>query len=205
MTQEQAMHDLDVSRETIEKLKQFEALVRKWNPKINLVSKSSLDNLWSRHIVDSIQVIRTLNPKGKWVDLGSGGGFPGLVVALFASTELPDLTVTLIESDQRKAAFLRNAARECQATCTVLSKRIEQVEPQCADILSARALADLAKLLEFSERHLKPDGTALFPKGITWEKEVEDARLKWSFDIEVIKSITEPNASILKIKGVTRV
>jgi 16S rRNA (guanine527-N7)-methyltransferase len=89
--------------------------------------------------------------------------------------------------------------------CKVISKRIEQAEPQNADILSARALADLSLLLEFADRHLSPGGVALFPKGVSWKKELEQARNKWSFDAEAITSLTEPDAAILKIKGVTRV
>lgn len=199
------LEQLNVSRETFERLQHFEAVIRKWNPSINLISKNSMAELWERHIVDSVQVFRAAEPKGHWVDLGSGGGFPGLIIAILAHEECPDLQVTLVESDQRKSAFLRNAARECGVKCTVISKRIEQSEPQNADILSARALADLSVLFDFAERHLKPVGTALFPKGVTWKKELEQARKKWSFDVEAITSHTEPDAAILKIKGVTRV
>ncbi len=205
MTPDQMIQKFDVSRETLEQLKQFEDVVRKWNPRINLVSRRSLDDFWTRHIVDSVQVLRTVKPTGRWVDLGSGGGFPGIVVAICAATENPDLDIRLIESDQRKSAFLRNAARECGAKCTVISKRIEQADAQNADVLSARALADLTTLMEFSERHLNKSGIALFPKGVTWKKEVEDAQQKWSFELEAITSLTEPDAAILKIKGVTRV
>lgn len=199
------LEQLNVSRETFERLQVFEAVIRKWNPSINLVSRNSMAELWERHIVDSVQVFRATEPKGHWVDLGSGGGFPGLIISILAHEEAPDLNVTLVESDQRKSAFLRNAARECGVKCKVISKRIEQAEPQNADILSARALADLSLLLEFADRHLSPGGVALFPKGVSWKKELEQARNKWSFDAEAITSLTEPDAAILKIKGVTRV
>ncbi|MBE1286028.1 MAG: 16S rRNA (guanine(527)-N(7))-methyltransferase RsmG [Rhodobacteraceae bacterium] len=197
------LKSFDVSRETIERLENFSSLVHKWNPHINLVSKKSLSELWQRHIVDSIQVFRAVKPKGHWVDIGSGGGFPGVVVALLAADEVPELKVTLIESDQRKCAFLRTALRECGASGTVLSKRIEEAPPQGADILSARALADLDVLLSFANRHLSPTGIALFPKGITWRKELEAARHSWCFNVEDITSITEPEAAILKIRGVS--
>jgi 16S rRNA (guanine527-N7)-methyltransferase len=199
------LEQLNVSRETFERLQVFEAVIRKWNPSINLISRNSMAELWERHIVDSVQVFRATEPKGHWVDLGSGGGFPGLIISILAHEEAPDLNVTLVESDQRKSAFLRNAARECGVKCKVISKRIEQAEPQNADILSARALADLSLLLEFADRHLSPGGVALFPKGVSWKKELEQARNKWSFDAEAITSLTEPDAAILKIKGVTRV
>jgi 16S rRNA (guanine527-N7)-methyltransferase len=196
---------LHVSRETLERLEMFDAVIRKWNPRINLVSRASLDALWTRHIADSVQVFRCVEPAEKWVDIGSGGGFPGLIIAILAADEAPDMTVTLIESDQRKSAFLRTAARECGAKVTVLTERIEKAAPQNADVLSARALADLSMLLGFSERHLKTDGIALFPKGGQWKKEVDNARGQWRFEAEPVKSLTEPEAVILNIRGVVRV
>lgn len=197
--------ELDVSRETMERLRQFEVIIQKWNPRINLVSKSSLEHLWARHIIDSIQVFRCIQDWTTWLDMGSGGGFPGLIVALLASDENPGGRVTLIESDQRKSAFLRTAARECGVQCTVISDRIESVQPQNADVLSARALADLSQLLAFADRHLSKQGTALFPKGVTWKKELDQARREWQFEAEPITSLTEPDAVILKIQGVARV
>ena len=205
MTHEDILKDWSVSRETLARLTIFEKTILKWNPKINLVSKNSLGDLWTRHIVDSIQVFRSISPGKMWVDIGSGGGFPGLIVAILAADETPETLVTLIESDQRKAAFLRTAARECGIKVNVINERIEKVDEQSADVLSARALADLDQLLEFSERHLLPEGTALFPKGVTWKKELESAQQKWCFDVDPITSLTEPNAVILKIRGVTRV
>ncbi|MEX5563668.1 16S rRNA (guanine(527)-N(7))-methyltransferase RsmG [Pseudophaeobacter sp. 1A16562] len=205
MTTEALLERLNVSRETLDRLKIFEQVLLKWNPKINLVSRNSLDDLWTRHIIDSVQVFRCVSPPNHWVDMGSGGGLPGVIVAIMAAEESPNTKVTLIESDQRKSAFLRTAARECGAKLTVISKRIEQADPQNADVLSARALADLSLLLEFSERHLTPTGTALFPKGANWKKEVDNARQRWRFDFEPITSLTEPDAVVLKIEGVARV
>lgn len=205
MTTEALLERLNVSRETLDRLKIFEQVLLKWNPKINLVSRNSLDDLWTRHIIDSVQVFRCVSPPNHWVDMGSGGGLPGVIVAIMAAEESPNTKVTLIESDQRKSAFLRTAARECGAKLTVISKRIEQADPQNADVLSARALADLSLLLEFSKRHLSPTGTALFPKGANWKKEVDNARQRWRFDFEPITSLTEPDAVVLKIEGVARV
>nr|WP_251134461.1 16S rRNA (guanine(527)-N(7))-methyltransferase RsmG [Falsiruegeria litorea] len=193
---------MDVSRETFEKLEAFDALLKKWNPKINLVSRKSLADVWVRHISDSLQVYSCLNASGHWVDLGSGGGFPGVIVAIVASVENPGLNVTLVESDQRKSAFLRTVLRETVSVGMVITDRIENIEPLDADILSARALSDLPRLLEFSQRHLKSTGIALFPKGATWKKEVEEAKQEWNFDFEAVKSVTEPSAVVLKIKGV---
>ncbi len=195
---------LNVSRETFERLVNYVSLVERWNPKINLVSRNSVTDIWVRHIKDSIQVFQIAELTDHWVDLGSGGGFPGMVCAIMAIESAPETRFTLVESDQRKSAFLRNVARECGANCSVISKRIEAIDPLNAAVMSARALADLTTLLPFCDRHLSKDGVALLPKGATWEKELEDARKEWKFQVEPIRSLTEPQAVILKIKGVTR-
>jgi 16S rRNA (guanine527-N7)-methyltransferase len=199
------LDQLSVSRETIERLKIYESVLKKWNSKINLISRHSVPDIWNRHIIDSVQVFRCVPTPDHWVDLGSGGGLPGLIVGIMASVENPDTRVTLIESDQRKAAFLRTAARECGANIEVISKRIESCSPQQSGVLSARALADLSKLLEFSEQHLDPNGIAVFPKGANWKKEVDNAQQRWRFDFEAITSLTEPDAVLLRIEGVARV
>ncbi|WP_146347666.1 16S rRNA (guanine(527)-N(7))-methyltransferase RsmG [Falsiphaeobacter marinintestinus] len=200
----EALSDLNVSRETFERMEIFADLLQKWNPKINLVSRNSMSDLWIRHIKDSVQVFRCVQSIGHWVDLGSGGGFPGTIVAIMAASEAPRLKVTLVESDQRKSAFLRTAARETGVGCQVISKRIEQVPELKAQVLSARALADLTTLLGFAEQHLDENGIALFPKGATWEKELAEARRHWQFEATPVKSLTESEAVILKIKGVSR-
>lgn len=198
--------ELNVSRETQERLELFAALLMKWNPKINLVSRASLDDLWSRHILDSVQVFRLHSGGFKnWVDLGSGGGFPGLVIAIL-SAETSELgKITLVEGDQRKAVFLRTVLRETGISANVISERIEKISPLGSDVLSARALADLSLLFEFAERHLSPYGTALFPKGRNWKKELQNARSSWNFDYEYIPSLTDSESAILKIKGLSRV
>lgn len=200
---EAVLEALNVSRETSDRLKVYAALLEKWNPKINLVSKNSLSQLWVRHIMDSVQVFGCTTANGHWVDLGSGGGFPGLVVACLAAEKAPNLRVTLIESDQRKSAFLRTVVRETGLKTKVVVDRIESTPPQGADILSARALTDLSGLLAFTGRHLKTDGTALFQKGASWEKELAKALTEWSFEYDPITSMTEPDAIILKIRGVS--
>ncbi|MFG6517151.1 16S rRNA (guanine(527)-N(7))-methyltransferase RsmG [Sulfitobacter sp. 1A13496] len=197
-------NDLDVSRETLEKLKAFAELVRKWNPKINLVSKSSLDDLWSRHILDSVQIFELATGRGKWIDLGSGGGFPGIVISILNQEER-NFDVVMVESDQRKSAFLRTAIRELDLSAKVKTERIEELECLEADVLSARALADLTKLLGFAELHLKRGGIALFPKGQSWQREDLEARQDWTYDLETVTSKTNLDAAILKIKEIARV
>lgn len=193
----------DVSRETLQKLEAFAELVRKWNPKINLVSKSSLDELWERHILDSVQVFRLVEQGGNWVDIGSGGGFPGIVIAILNQEE-QRCRVRLVESDQRKCAFLRTAIRELGLTATVDNERIENAQYLEADILSARALSDLSQLLAYAEMHLKPGGVAIFPKGQNWQQEVEETQRLWSYQFEAITSKTNSAAAVLMIKDITR-
>ena len=196
---------LDVSRETTARLKALEDLLVKWNPAINLVSKSTLGSVWERHIVDSAQIYSLALHSGHWVDLGSGGGFPGLVIACMASGKGDELKVTLVESDQRKAAFLRAASSKLGLSPTVISQRIEAVPPLHADVLSARALAPLSVLLAYAQRHLAPDGICLFPKGASWKQEVEAARKDWHFQLEHHKSITDSDGAILAVKAISHV
>lgn len=196
---------LDVSRETIAKFESFAALVGKWNGSINLVSKSTLPDLWERHIVDSAQIMGSAPPFHHWVDFGSGGGFPGIVVAILSESRSQDTKITMIESDHRKSVFLRTAIRELGLPASVISKRIDFVEQQGADVVSARALADLNTLLGFAKRHMSPTGTALFPKGSRWREEHSAAQANWVYQCEAIQSMTNSDAAILKIKDISRV
>lgn len=196
---------LDVSRETIERLEIYLELLKKWNPAINLVAKSTIDDAWIRHFVDSAQVFKHAGEGwNTWADFGSGGGFPGAVIAILTNEIKPDAQVTLVESDQRKSTFLRNVLRETGCRGDVVAKRIEAVPPLGADIISARALAGLTDLLGFAAQHGREDSTFLFPKGANWQKEVNEAQESWSFDYSAIKSNTDPSAVILKIGGVVR-
>ena len=195
---------MNASRETTDRFKLYLNLLRKWSPKINLVSKASLADAGKRHFSDSLQLVELcpLRP-AHWVDLGSGAGFPGAVVAIaLARTHT---RVTLVESDQRKAAFLRTVSRETNVPFDVVANRIESLDPLDADVLSARALAPVDVLLEFTNRHMKKNGTAFFPKGETWANEVAHAEKQWRFSLEVHKSKTNANAAILQIGDLSRV
>lgn len=205
MTETLTVGSLDVSRETFDALKAFETQVRRWNAAINLVSKSSLEELWDRHIADSAQVYKAGPPNAAtWVDLGSGGGFPGIVVAILAKEAQPELHVTLVEADLRKATFLRQAAQALGLKTTVLSSRIEALQPLQADILSARALASLSDLLGYAEKHLRPTGTAIFPKGARYAEELAQAREAWDFDVEAIPSASDKDAAVLLVRNIHR-
>jgi 16S rRNA (guanine527-N7)-methyltransferase len=192
---------MNVSRETLDI---YQDLLCKWSRKINLVSAQTLKDAGSRHFDDFLQDA-ALCPVGAetWVDLGSGGGFPGAVVAMALKDR--DLAVTLVESDQRKSAFLRTVSRETGVPFKVITGRIEEIEPLEADVVSARALAPLEVLLGFMERHAKPDGIGLFMKGSTWQSEVEIARKKWRFTLKAHTSVTHPDAAILEIGVLSRV
>jgi 16S rRNA (guanine527-N7)-methyltransferase len=195
----------DVSRETFEGLETYVALIEKWNPKINLVSKPSLPEVWDRHIWDSAQIFDIPTEGKLWADFGSGGGMPAIILAILSKQHRPDMRFHLVESDQRKSAFLRTVVREIGLNAQVSAQRIEELAPLGADAISARALTDLNGLLGFVERHSTKGGVAIFPKGETWEKEVEEAHQFWSFQCEEFRSNTNPSAAILKIKEIARV
>jgi 16S rRNA (guanine527-N7)-methyltransferase len=196
---------LGVSRETFERLEAFVALVKRWNPAINLISKSAVRDIWGRHIIDSAQLFAFCPPSAnRWIDIGSGGGFPGLVIAILAKEALPDLRVTLVESDQRKATFLRQAAQSLDLSVTVLGNRVETVPALEGDVISARALAPLGELFHLVDGHVCHDGVALFAKGARYALELDEARKDWRFDVTVHPSISDPAAAILEIRNIYR-
>lgn len=189
-----------VSRETLDRLAAYADLVRRWQPKINLIGPSTLDDLWRRHMLDSAQ-LQPLLPEGvrTLVDLGSGAGFPGIVLAVMG---VPD--VHLVESDTRKAAFLREAARVSGTTVTVHARRIDAVPEIAADVVTARALAPLAELLAWAHRFVGSKGVALFPKGQHAEDEVADAARQWTMSVERLPSRTDANGTVLRVSGIAR-
>jgi 16S rRNA (guanine527-N7)-methyltransferase len=197
---------MDVSRETAHTLEPFVELLTKWNRKINLISRDSERNLWQRHILDSLQVLGAAPEDPRiWIDLGSGGGFPALVAAIVAKERGWRTRFTCVDSDQRKATFLRVAAHDLRLPVDVHAARIQELSPIPADVVSARALADLPSLLDLSARFRTPHTTSLFPKGKTWREELEKARLAWHLECEILPSTTSPEAVILKIGEASRV
>lgn len=198
MTPDQFQTIFDVPRETLERLAAYAALLTKWNATINLVSKSTLDDVWGRHLADSAQLFPLL-PQGArtLVDLGSGAGFPGLVLAILGVPE-----VHLIESDVRKAAFLREVARVTGAPATVHAVRIETAPALQADVVTARALAELGDLLPWAMRFLKPGGVCLFPKGRSAADELTRIGDSWTMRVERFPSRTDAEAAILRLSGI---
>ena len=193
----------DVSRETSARLEIYRALLEKWSPRINLVAPGTLKQAEQRHFADSLQVLALAPQEAKtWIDLGSGGGFPGLVVAIAAADRPTPLDVTLVEADQRKAAFLRSVLRETGTRATVLAQRIEDVPETAFDVVSARALASLDKLLPLASRFCGSDTLCLFPKGARHQEELEAARKDWQFGAQIHPSRTDPSGAILSLKDI---
>ena len=200
-------HDLskNVSRETFSLLERLAALVEKWNKSINLISKSTVPNLWERHILDSVQIYHATQVNFKrWLDIGSGAGFPGLVLAILAKEKNIGGEIILVESDKRKCAFLYTVRRDLNLNLSIINKRIEECDPQNADIISARALANLTKLFDLSFNHKCENTTFIFPKGRSWQEELVAAEKTWNFSWEAVNSITDSQAVVLKIGELSR-
>jgi 16S rRNA (guanine527-N7)-methyltransferase len=196
----------DVSRETWVRLETLITLLVKWQKTINLVAVKSLDEVWMRHVADGLQILDAA-PKSAliFVDLGSGGGFPGLVLAA-ALAERPGAKIHLIESDQRKCAFLRESVRAMGVPATVHNARIEDALAswtEGGDIVTARALAPMKKLLELAHPLLKAGTVGIFPKGQDVESELTEATKCWSFSIQLVPSRTESAARLAVVSGVT--
>lgn len=178
----------------------YAALLTRWNERINLVSPRDLPRLWDRHIDDALQLAPLIPPGARSLaDLGSGAGIPGLILAI--ATSLP---THLVERDQRKAAFLREAARVTGAPATVHAADAATLPPLAADVVTARALAPLADLLPLAARHLASGGACLFPKGAKAEAELTEARTGWTMRVERFPSRTDPSATLLRLTEVAR-
>lgn len=191
-----------VSRETLLQLEAYAALLAKWQRSINLVSSATMPDLWRRHFLDSAQLapfIRAAGPALRCADLGSGGGFPALVLAIMGVG-----TWTLIDSDRRKLTFLQEAARVAGVSVKLLPSRLEAVEGVTADIVTARACAPLGKLLGYAAPLLAAGGRALFLKGREADSELDEARRDWSFRAETFPSVTDGQAKIVQIQDVAR-
>lgn len=192
-----------VSRETFDRLIAFEAMFTRWASRINLSAPSTLPMSWQRHILDSAQLLPLVPAARRWIDLGSGGGFPGMVLAVLLSPR-SDARIDLVESNGKKAAFLRNAAAALGVKAGVHAMRIEEarsVVPE-ADIVTARALAPLPRLLELAGPWLREGAVGLFHKGRDYRHEVKESRDGWDFDLVEHPSITDPEGAVLELSHV---
>jgi 16S rRNA (guanine527-N7)-methyltransferase len=193
---------INVPRGTLDRLETYAALLTKWQAKINLVGPATLPDLWRRHFLDSAQLIPVLDqPNGTLVDLGSGAGFPGLVLAI-----MTDWRVHLVDSDQRKCAFLRQVALDCEVLdqVTIHAKRIEQVTGIAADVVTARACAPLAELLTLALPFVGEEGRCLFLKGVQAEEELTQAERHWTMRVAKRGSVSDPAGNILIITQLKR-
>jgi len=204
---EAALALVPVSRETLARLDRFVATLLTWQRRINLIAPATVAELWTRHIADSLQLVALAPAETRlWLDLGSGGGFPGLVIAC-ALADTPGTQIHLIESNGKKAAFLREAARVTGAPAIVHQARIEQMGTgldQHIDVVTARALAPLADLLALSEPWLKRGAQALFPKGQDVGVELTEASKYWSIEAVMTPSRTDPRGRILAVQRAER-
>ncbi len=171
-----------VSHETFERLDCFIAMLVDWNRRLNLISSSTIDTLWQRHVTDSAQLV-TIKPiqSGRWVDIGTGGGFPGLVVAILSAELAPDVESILLEANQRKTEFLRRVVQATGIRTSVVVGRAETIDALGASRISVRAVAPLVTLLPLVARHLDRHGIALLMKGKTVDRELGRARQTWRF------------------------
>lgn len=191
-----------VSRETEEQLQEFAGLVQKWNRRINLIAGNEHD-LWKRHILDSAQLFEWAPPAARhWVDLGTGGGFPGVVCAVLAKALGRATTFTFVESDARKCAFLREAARLLGLEVAIAERRIEAASLPPQDVVSARALAPLDRLLGYAYPFCHAGTRLLFPKGRQASSELTLARRHWHIRVVRIPSRTDPEGTIFQISEV---
>jgi 16S rRNA (guanine527-N7)-methyltransferase len=192
-----------VSRETLERLDGFVALLLEWQQRINLIAPSTEPKIWTRHVADSLQLLPLAPEALVWADLGSGAGFPGLVIAC-ALADVPGAHVHLVESIGKKAAFLREAVTVTGAPATVHAMRVEdfaKAVPERVDVVTARALAPLPKLLALANPLLKKGAFALFPKGQDVSGELTEAAKCWKIQASLAMSRTDPKARIVVVRG----
>ncbi|TGQ35017.1 MULTISPECIES: 16S rRNA (guanine(527)-N(7))-methyltransferase RsmG [unclassified Mesorhizobium] len=189
-----------VSRETFDRLVEFERVFQKWNRRINLAAQSTLDDVWRRHILDSAQLARIKPDARRWVDLGSGGGFPGLILA-FLLAERDGASIDLVESNRKKASFLQAVVGQFGLPARIIARRIDDSYPlvSAPQIVTARALASLPALLELSAPWLTNGARGLFHKGRDYRAEVEESAHRWTFDLVEHSSMTDPHGVILEL------
>jgi 16S rRNA (guanine527-N7)-methyltransferase len=189
-----------VSRETLARLEAYAELLTRWSTRINLVGRDTLGDLWRRHMLDSAQLLPLVPDNAQsLIDLGSGAGFPGLVLAILGGRG-----VELVESDSRKAAFLREAARITEANVAIRPCRIAAVPPHAVDVVTARALAPLDRLLDLAWPFIAPPTICLFPKGERAEQELTLARKRWTMSASMQASIADPRGVVLHLSEIVR-
>jgi 16S rRNA (guanine527-N7)-methyltransferase len=194
-----------VSRETTARLDRFAALLLDWQSRMNLIAASTVPTLWTRHIADSLQLLAIAPQARKWADLGSGAGFPGVPIACALASDATT-EIHLIESNQKKAAFLREAVRVTGAPAIVHAERVADFAKTFRgklDVIAARALAPLPELLSIAYPLLKSGAQGLFPKGQDVEAELTQATKCWSIQATLVPSRTDPKSRIVVVRSAT--
>lgn len=208
MSEAQALQILEkkfsVSRETIRRLELFQELLHRWSKSINLVARDTLPQFWSRHVLDSFGLLTDINSTDRWLDMGSGGGFPLIPIAIFNSEKNIAQHFIAIESDQRKSAFLFEARRQLSLDIQIIPKRIEDVPRSNASVISARALADVGQLLGYAEHHTAQNATILLLKGQKVSHELTTASSNWHMSYQIQLHSLTARGSILRIDEFAR-
>jgi 16S rRNA (guanine527-N7)-methyltransferase len=189
---------LGVSRETLSRLSVYGELLIKWQSSINLVANSTIDDMWHRHFLDSAQIFSLLPPETKNIlDIGSGAGFPGLVLAIMGAKN-----VTLVESDTRKCMFLKEVLRETNSAANIENCRVEDLTRSSFDVVTARALAPLDKLLVYAQPYFRSGTVGFFPKGRKFASELARTKKHWKFKYTLVPSVTDTSGTIIVVEEI---
>jgi len=190
----------NVSRETINLLKTYEASLNEWQNKMNLVSKNSLPDAWNRHFADSMQLFNLLPQDAEIVyDFGSGAGFPGMVLAVMSKEKTPYLKFKLVESIGKKTLYLKHVKEITGANVDVINERIEKIKPEIADAITSRAMCSLNELLKYSRPFCSKKTKMIFLKGRNYKEELQIAQKEWKFKLEILPNQESSDGVILII------
>ncbi len=195
-----------VSRETLERLKAYEASLHEWQKKFNLVSNASLEDAWNRHFLDSMQLFNFIPKTARNLcDFGSGAGFPGMVLAIMAKEKTPYLKVSLIESIKKKTLYLNEVNKITEANAVIINDRIENIPPQSFDVITSRAMASLKDLLNYTKKFFGKNTVCIFPKGKSYAEEIAEAEKFWKFDCKIVPSEMSSEGVILIITNLSAI
>lgn len=196
----------NVSRETFKKIKQFAELLKVWNQKMNLVSRNSLEDLWKRHILDSVQLINYISPQVKnLLDIGSGAGFPAIILAILLQEKNPETKITLVESITKKTVYLNDVREKLGlSNVKVINSRVENINLPKPNLITARAVAALDVLCGYVSKIGNNNTESLFLKGKSYKDEIAEAEKHWKFDLEVFPNKYSDEGVILKLSNLRK-